>query len=71
MGVCGLWCFIVGYARLRNDLRGFDMLVSFSRSDLPVIQVSMLGIVARRIAVEHTGRHCCARWSGSAGNAAP
>jgi hypothetical protein len=20
MGVCGLWCFIVGYARVRNDL---------------------------------------------------
>lgn len=22
MGVCGLWCFIVGYARVRNDLDG-------------------------------------------------
>jgi hypothetical protein len=34
MGVCGLWCFIVGYARLRNDLGEPGMLVSCAREAL-------------------------------------
>lgn len=32
MGVCGLWCFIVGYARVRNDLDGTGVSVDRSKS---------------------------------------
>jgi hypothetical protein len=39
MGVCGLWCFIVGYARLRNDLKRLDGLVLCSKCFQVVIML--------------------------------
>ena len=51
MGVCGLWCFIVGYARLRNDLGELHMLVPVLFSNIFHHDGSLCCVhVARRIA---------------------
>ena len=60
MGMYGLFFFIVGYARVRNDLNARRLV-----RDRQLACFHSAQRLDRNRAVVHTGQHCCVRSSGN------